>query len=158
MKPRFYCIYFSGKNRYGEYGHPEVRFFVEEWADYSGTGGHYMDGQEVCCIVYQTDRNKGFSLLRAYAPEIRISGGYSRIRTNIGKKLIRAVIGMEHGFHPREILRLCKKLKVEKRQYIPIKYSPESAGTSKEAIPTRMKKFAQAWWDAKISGRELHLV
>lgn len=116
-----------------------------------------MDGQEVCSIVYQTDRGKGFSLLQAYAPGIRVSGEYSRIRTVVGKKLIRAIIGLEHGFHPKEILRLCKKLKVEKRQYSPVKYSQESVEASKEAIPTRMKKFAQAWWDAKMSGRDLRL-
>ena len=148
-KFRMYMVYFNGQGEYNNYGHPEIRVMLEEYYN-----GHWISGNEVCSIVGQTNRDNNFSLYKSYAWEIRIPTGTYNRQIPMVKKLLTELLFGETYYHPKNVLALLHRHKVEKRRFMDVGRGSEN--WNKEAAPVKVgAKFAQAWYEAKQSGKDL---
>lgn len=144
MKPRYYMTYFNDHSNASHYSHPEIRVFVEEVY-----AGRYMDGREVLSITWQSDGCKNFSLRQAYAPRISVPFTYER---HYAKKLVNDLIATDYPLL-KDIMKVLHKHKVVKRRYMDVGNGDSTY--AREAVPVKCSGFAEAWYKAKLAGKNL---
>lgn len=141
-KPKLFYVYYQD-SKISEYTHPEFRVFLQD-PRYSSCQ------EELCSIRFQTDRDNGHKLRKAYAMYTTIPQGYDMKHTmSLVSKIVEGIYSYDKPCIA--LIKRLRKLGIERRMWLPI----EGNQYNKQAIPASFRNDADLYWSAVQKGLTL---